>query len=126
MKKDNSHKFTSFLSSPIVLILALIVLVFVARSAWQMNTKAKDIENKKALLDAELAELKIEEERLGQTIEALSTEEGVEYFLRSKYKAVKPGESVAIIIESETTTATTSTNTQSKSTLWSKIKSIWE
>jgi cell division protein FtsB len=126
MRKDNSHKIKTFLSSPITLVFALIVLVFVARSAWQMNIKSRDIESKKTLADMKLTELQKEEMRLTQDIEYLSTEEGVEYYLRSKYKAVKPGESVAIIIESETTTATATPDIKSDESFWSKIKSIWE
>lgn len=126
MRKDNSHKIKTFLSSPITLVFALIVLVFVARSAWQMNIKSRDIESKKTLADMKLTELQKEEMRLTQDIEYLSTEEGVEYYLRSKYKAVKPGESVAIIIESETTTATSTPDIKSDESFWSKIKSIWE
>ena len=81
-----------------VLVLTIILFVILARAAWGMYDKARGSERRLAQAEAELKRLEERQSELSGRINYLSTDQGVEAELRTKYRAVKEGESVAVII----------------------------
>ena len=92
--------------NPIVMIVALVLLFFLARSAWNMHRAADLASAKQAQTNMELEKLRANQESLSARIDSLSTPVGLEAELRTKYRAVKDGESVAVIVNTGDTTTT--------------------
>lgn len=120
MKNSNSHFWKSIFRSPITLIVALICLFVFARAAWNIQNSAEIISTKLKESQAEADRLANEKIDLTNKIENLSTSAGVEAELRSKYKAVREGESVAVIVRTDTATDTNEAAV-TKTGFWNKI-----
>ena len=89
------------------------------KSADMIGTKLEHTNN-------ELTSLQIEKANLASKIDSLSSPSGVEYQLRTKYRAVREGESVAVIIDSSATTSSSSENdTQSGKGWWNGVMSFF-
>jgi hypothetical protein len=99
MRNGNKNVSERIFSSPVAFIIFLIVLILMGRSAWNMHLSASA--SKSRLEDSRLAldRLRGEKKHVSDKIDVLSTPEGVESELRSKYRAVRDGESVAVIID---------------------------
>lgn len=91
------------MSSPFTLAVFVIVLIFLARSVWGIKDKAKDSNHRLSVAEAELSRLEAHKEDLADRIDYLSTEQGIEAELRTKYRAVRNGESVAVILDDKET-----------------------
>ncbi len=114
------------MSSPITLIIAIVLLFFFTRAAWNMHKSADMIGTKLEHTNNELTSLQIEKANLASKIDSLSSPSGVEYQLRTKYRAVREGESVAVIIDSSATTSSSSENdTQSGKGWWNGVMSFF-
>ena len=90
--------------SPIILIILIIILFFIIKGTWNVYKKDR---LSKLSLDREKIELqKIidRENNLNNSIEYLKTEKGIESEIRSKFRAVKNGEKIAVIIDEESST----------------------
>lgn len=109
MRNSNTFWHT-LISSPITLVLALVLLVFLTRAAWNVHRSADVASAKLSQAQSEVDDLKAQQSNLSEKINYLSTPAGVETELRTKYRAVKQGESVAVIVgEDATTSVATST-----------------
>ena len=100
MKYSNYPLWKRFFSSFPVLIGILILLVVLAKANWNMLDKSSATSLKLSQVQTELDKLKARERNLTNQINYLSTEQGIEAELRTKFRAVKDGESVAVILES--------------------------
>lgn len=100
-----------------VIILA-IVTIFLVRGAYEVMQKKHQSEV--ALLDAqsELKEAQAHEAELAADRGLLDSDAGVEREIREKYSVAKPGEHVAIIVDTAPTTTATTTQPES---VWTKI-----
>lgn len=87
--------------NPLVMIVAVVLLFFLARAAWNMHRSAATVSTKLAQADAELDKLQSEQQNLSSKIDDLSSPSGIESELRTKYRAVKEGESVAVIVSDD-------------------------
>lgn len=72
-------------------------------------------------MEQEIEELKARQTELVMFQERLKTKEGIEYEIRKKFGVARPGESVAIIVEENST----STAALGESGLWQKIKNFF-
>lgn len=72
-------------------------------------------------MEQEIEELKARQAELLAFQKRLQTEEGIEYELRKKFGVARPGESVAIIVEENSTSTTTTTDSDP----WQKIKNFF-
>ena len=106
------------LSSPIVIVLLLAAFIFTAHAAWVIYEKDRMSADRLAQAQANLKRLQSQRAALDERIKFLSTDRGIEAELREKYRAVKDGESVAVIVDaSGTPTSTVATPTRAS---WSQ------
>ena len=92
------------MSSPFVLVVAIILFIILARAAWNIHIKAGAGVAKLDQAETELAKLQARQSDLSNQVSYLSSENGVEAELRSKYRGVKEGESVAVIVDDQSNT----------------------
>ena len=104
--------------SPITLVVGLCVLVVLTKATWSIHQKVLASAAKLEQARAELDKLKTREADLSKQVSYLSSEGGIEAELRTKYRAVKEGESVAVIVDDGHQTATIENATSSDTTSW--------
>lgn len=92
--------------SPVTIGLLFVITFFMFRSAIGVHNKA--IVSREAFDRAsrELAKITSDEANLANSIDYLSTPAGVETEIRKKFRAVKPGESIAVILEDASSSGT--------------------
>lgn len=101
MMRRNRYRPSAILSSPVTIVLALTVLFFVARAALRIHSRAADSSARLEKARADIAGMEAKQSDLRGKIQDLSTAEGVEASIREKYHAVEPGESVAVIVNTD-------------------------
>lgn len=99
MNYGNRSSIRKILASPFVLFFVLIIFTILARATWKVHQKEMLSSSKLAQTQGELERLKTRQIELENQLGYLSSEEGVEAELRTKYRAVREGESVAVIID---------------------------
>ena len=109
MKYGNRSVWRGIISSPITLVAAAIILVVLVRAAVNIHAKANESAIKLASAQAEYNKLQSRDSELNARVGYLSTDQGVESEIRSKYRGLKEGESLAVIVD-ESQTASSSTN----------------
>jgi cell division protein FtsB len=111
---QQKKKIKKTLYSPIVLLLLAIIFVMLLRGVWGVYKKSQISYENLERERNELNKLAEREKTLNSSIEYLKTEQGIEDEIRTKFRAVKDGEQVAVIINEGTTTPTpVSTSTPS-------------
>ncbi len=118
---EQKRKMRRILSSPLILALLAIVLLFLINGAW--NIWQKDRESSAALQSAEerLARLKDRQAGFQSAIANLQTESGVEAEIRDKFDLAKAGEREVVIVDGDSA-STTQTAPPSESFL----QKIWD
>ncbi len=87
-------------TSPLSLLVLLVVCVLVARGTYSIYLKAERAKEARNDVDRELTELLAREIFLESEVKKLETESGIEQEIRERYGLGKPGESLAIIVDS--------------------------
>lgn len=122
MKRSKQGFWNRFLNSGLALFLVIILFVFMAKAAWNMNASAKVA--KERLDKAQNDQRKLEDRKndIAAKVEYLSTDKGMESEIRSKFRLAEEGESVAVIVSdtSNATTVATTTGIQ-KENWWQKL-----
>ena len=96
---EQKRKVKRVLSSPIVLILFGIILLFLARSTWGIYVKDRDSTALLRSSESRLAELQDREHTLASSINKLQTESGIEAEIVDRFEMAKAGEQEVIIVE---------------------------
>jgi cell division protein FtsB len=99
MKYGNRSLWKRILASPLTTCAIGILLIVLIRGSWNLYQKTKLSETRLAQARIELEALKQRQSDVAQKVERLSTDEGIEAEIRTKFHAVKAGESVAVIID---------------------------
>lgn len=99
MKYGNRSLWKRFIASPIALVVAAVLLAILAKAGWNIYEKAQISSDRLEQAQAELAKLRDRQTKLSETVGYLSTERGLENEIRTKYHAIKDGESVAVIVD---------------------------
>ncbi|MEN9912805.1 MAG: hypothetical protein RLY66_213 [Candidatus Parcubacteria bacterium] len=105
MKYGNRPFWKRMIASPVAMVLGAVLLAVLAKAGWNIYEKAHLSSERLEQAQAELAKLRDRESKLSETVGYLSTERGLENEIRSKYHAVKEGESVAVIVDESASTA---------------------
>ncbi len=114
LKSKVYHPYTS---------IALGVLVLLAlHSSWSVYTKKRESEELRSIAEAKVKELTIHEAQTEANIQRLSTPEGIEGEIRSKFNVAKQRENMVILVDDD---ATTTTPLPQKKTLWQRFKAIF-
>lgn len=103
-----------FLSSPLLILGLLVVLLVLIKATWNIREKAVRSAGRLRAAEAELVKLKEHREDLERHVGYLSSEQGIEAELRTKYRAVKEGESVAVIVDDAQTAAALAASTTAR------------
>ena len=109
MKYGNRSTWHKILRSPIMMFVGIVLFVILAKAAWNIHEKAAMSGARLVQAQNELQKLQEHQQDLSGKVAFLSTDQGVESELRTKYLAVKDDESVAVITGSEVSTTSTST-----------------
>ena len=107
--------------NPLMMLIALALLVFLARAAWNVHRSASTVSAKLSQAQAEADKLTAEQQSLSSQIGDLSTPEGLEAELRMKYRAVKTGESVAVIVTDDQASSSDDTASSTQAGLWDRM-----
>ncbi len=99
MKYGNRSIWKKIGNSPLTLLVILIISVLLVRATFNIREKTLLGQEKLSRAEAELIKLEEKKKVLTDRVAYLSTEQGVEAELRTKYRAVKEGESVAVILD---------------------------
>ena len=99
MKYGKRRLSKRIISSPLPLVVLLIAIVVLTRAAYGIHEKAAASAEKLSQAENELAKEEAHESDLKNKVSSLSTDDGIEAELRTKYRAVKDGESVAVIVD---------------------------
>ena len=110
-------KFRKILYSKATLVVLLVMVVFVARGAWQIHEKAVIARAERDEAARALAELQNRTTELQASLGRLRSGQGIEEELRQKFTVAKPGEEVVVVVDES---AKKSENGTSQS------KSFWE
>jgi len=100
------------------LIVLLFVIFIVGRSTLSVSQKEKETKNNLNNANEELVELEDRRELLVKEIRKLSTERGVEEEIREKFRVVKSGEEMLMLIDGP---ETASSEEEEETGFWSKI-----
>ncbi len=121
MRYGNRTLKRRILSSPLALVAALIVFVLLARATWGVYEKASQSAQRLAEAETELDKLKQHQDDLSRKVSYLSTDQGVEAEIRTKYRAVKEGESVAVIVDTDQTASAMNATSTAKVGWWGRL-----
>ena len=99
------------LYSPIILLLLAILFVLLFRGAWGVYQKerlsAENLEKERNEFD----KLVLREKNLAASLDYLKTDQGIESEIRTKFRAVKEGEQVAVIVDAQSSASSSSATT---------------
>ncbi|MFA6315049.1 MAG: hypothetical protein WC648_01620 [Candidatus Paceibacterota bacterium] len=99
MKYGKRSVWVKIRSSPIFVVVLVVLVGILAKATWSMNAKNNISEERLALARQEIDKLEERRSDLSYRVSYLSTEMGIESELRTRYRAVKDGESVAVIVD---------------------------
>jgi cell division protein FtsB len=111
MRYSKRSSWKKYLASPIALVLLLIAFGILVRATWNLSSKATAGSARLAQAQTEFGKLEQRKNDLAGKVGKLSSDEGLEAEIRTKYRAVKEGESVAVIIDNEKAAAIEATTT---------------
>ena len=95
--------------SPAMIVVFVVAIGFLARATWSIHGKYELSKSKLGQAEGQLAALTAQKSDLSQSIAELSTASGTESVMRTDFRIVKPGESLAVIIDTATTATATVT-----------------
>jgi cell division protein FtsB len=98
---EYKKKIKKRLYSKTVLLILFIIIIFLAQSTWSVYKKSSLSRQNMEKAKGDLMRLQNRHSTLSVEIEKLQTEQGIEEEIRNKYRLVKEGESVAVIIDGE-------------------------
>jgi len=96
------------LYSRAMFVLLLVVIALAGKATWSVYQKEKISRVNLERLQSEISELKGREGYIKSGIDRLGTSRGIEEEIRQKFKVVKDGEAMVILIDDEPTQATSS------------------
>jgi cell division protein FtsB len=108
--------------SPIVLLILAIVLVLLLRGVVGVYKKERLTQHNLTKDKMELSKIISRQNNLASSLDYLKTEQGIESEIRSKFRVVKDGEKVSIIIDDQKIGEPVSTTTTENS-FWYNITS---
>ena len=114
MNYGKRHKVRKVMNSPITVILLVVVIIVLLRATWNIYGKVDLSRTKLNEAQSTLVKLQQRGDDLQAQVNRLSTEQGVEAEIRTKYKGIRAGESVAVIVgDDSVASATEASTTQS-------------
>jgi len=129
MKYGNRSFWKKAIASPLTLVIALILCVVLVNANRNIYDKVRSSKERLVAIQLKLAESEARKAELADKVAYLSTERGLETEIRTKFHAVKEGESVAVIIdEAKTAAVLNASETQATTTSsgwWKRVLRIF-
>ncbi len=119
---ERKKKVKKIMYSRTVIFLLFLLFIFLLHATYGVYKKEKLTRINLAQIELERSSLDIRYQKLEKSVAYLQTDEGVESEIRNKFRAVKPGEQVAVIINNEIKKEKIIQKDQS---LWMKIKDFF-
>lgn len=110
----------SWFYSPWVAVILVIFVIWGTVSVVGAGIKQHEAITLRNTSRKELAELEIKQQELNKKIEDFSTEQGIEAEVRQRYRVVKPGEQLVIIVNNEGDNE----NQVTKPSFWQRLRSF--
>ena len=120
MDFEQKRKLKKYLYSKPALVVLMLMLLFVGKATWNVYDKLETSEGNLEMAERDIEKLKLRKNALASQIQYLQTEQGVEAEIRQKFRLVKEGEQIAVIID-DNIELPTATTTENKS-FWSSFK----
>lgn len=119
---EERKKFWRIFYSPLVLIVLLVVFLFIARSMLRVYSHEQVSTEDRQRVEDELATVSRRAAALKDQVDALSTQQGIDNEIRSKFNVSKAGEGVAIIVNGTSAESFSATNTPvTRESWWQKL-----
>lgn len=130
MKYGKNSVWKKIIASPFSILVLLVPVFVLGRAVLSMHQKANNSGDKLAQAELELAKLTERQRDISNKVENISTEQGIETEIRTKYHAVKQGESVSVIVDDSQTAnasnvSSTSYSTSQDISWWRRILRIF-
>lgn len=105
--RRGSRNFKKWLFSPFVLLFLFILVIFSMRGVYRVYQKELLSRGNLERTQAELKKVHDREVSLNDSVQYLKTSEGIDAEIRTKFRAVREGEEIAVIVvpEKEATTS---------------------
>ena len=100
------------------LIVLTLITGLAVHASWNMYTKFALAAGSRESVESQLAQLKMQEARVGAAVAQLQTQRGIEQEVRERYGVALPGEGAIQIVEAN---ATSSAQTSSEPGFWQRI-----
>jgi cell division protein FtsB len=118
---QQKRKIRSLMYNRVTIILLFFVLLIVIHSTWRVYSKKNDSEEARIISQKNVDNLNTRSIELQTKIERLSTQQGIEEEVRSKFNVAKPNENMVIIVQDESSTS----EGVKKVGFWDKIKTFF-
>ena len=106
---ERRRKFKSIVQSPVMLVVFLVVVAFMGKSVWNVYQKEQVSASRLERTQNEMAGLEARNATLTKSVDYLKTNEGIDAEIRNKFRGVRDGEEVAVIVESHAASTTIAT-----------------
>jgi len=107
----------------ITIAVLLVVTLILTKAAWNVFLKNNETRENLNETKSELSDLKKREVDLESEISRLNTEKGIDEEIRTKFRVVKEGEEMIMIIDSPEVSSTS--RAVEKESLWSKVMKLF-
>ncbi len=108
----------SWFHSPVVAIILVVLVLWGIVSVVRAGLKQREAVKLRDESRKELSGLEQKQFDLNQKIEGLSTDQGLEAEVRQRYRVVKPGEQLVIVVDNKDTAV----NQTTKLPLWQRLR----
>jgi cell division protein FtsB len=103
---NRKKSYRRYIYSPFTLFILFFMFLVMLKALWGVYSKERLSAEYLQKQQAELDRLTTRKSELANSVEYLKTDQGVESEIRSKFRVVKEGESVAVIVGDEESTST--------------------
>lgn len=114
-----AHKKKSWTHSPVLAVFLVVVLCWGLFVVYRMYVKNREAVALRNQFQGELETLNHKKEELSDKINNLSTDRGLEAEVRNRYRVIRPGEQLVIVVDDA---AKNGQPTASKPSIWTRIK----
>jgi cell division protein FtsB len=118
---QNKRKLRKILYSKTVIFFLAVCAVLFIKAAWNVYTKERASAEYLTQTQSQINKLTEQKAGLSQSVATLGTPEGVEAQIRNKFRMVKNGESIAVIVDDQSGSSSLDT-----ATLLNTNKSWWQ
>ncbi len=104
----------------------IIVALLLLYSNWKILAKTMDSVKYRKIAEANVRNLLEREVELGNKINELETENGIDKEIRQRFPVAKPGEEVFMIVSNRGTAASPAEAAEENGTLWGTLLKWWD